>query len=152
MFDDLKRVIDNESLPISAKVALSVVIKAISWLPWVFVGIGWLLNKEYFIYWLAFFISVEAILFFALIYILVLLVRHSLAIEWNNRQENDESSENRPKSRNRGVAEAAIEGVIGNIAFYIVIIGAFIVLKLTGIVDIGIQALVSAVDKVGGSR
>ena len=48
MFDDVKYLITNSKLPESLKVSLAILTKSAQWLVWAFIGVGILLNKEYF--------------------------------------------------------------------------------------------------------
>src|SRR5688500_5760855 len=78
MFDDLKYILEKAEVSTQVKVALTVITKAISWFPWVFVGIGMLMKLDYFIYWLWFFMIMEGLLLIAMTYILVLMTKNSL--------------------------------------------------------------------------
>src|SRR5437870_10016417 len=78
MFGELKSVIERAAIPPALRVGLLVTVRAMAWLAWAFVGVGVLLSKEYFPYWMGFVLVFETILFVALFYMLLLLIRLSL--------------------------------------------------------------------------
>ena len=139
MFDDLKFLIERSDLPDSAKIALAILTKAISWLPWAFVGVGFLIKLEFFTYWLAFFVFIEGSLFVALMYLLVLLVRASITSPSPGPPPpHDTTSRKHPSPK---IIDTAKQGVIGNFAFYAFILAVFIVMKGMGLVDAAIAAI-----------
>ena len=143
---DLKKIIETAEMPGTVKVAITTVTKAISWLPWPFVIIGSLMKIEYFFYWLAFFIVIEGALFLALIYMLVLSVKYAFQIE--TQYPNEPAIEDAPLSAKKKEAtfEWVKQGVIGNIAFYLFMVGAFIILKGMGYVDALFKAILDTLN------
>jgi hypothetical protein len=127
--------IKYSKIPETAKYALIVIIKGISSFPWVFFFVGLLLAKEIFFYWFIFFLFVEGLLFAALIYILVLIVKASLKTEYGIEQKHNPYIESKSDSVLEGYMKKAKSGIIGNIAFYIFLIGALVVVKFLGIFD-----------------
>jgi hypothetical protein len=102
------------------------------------------MKLEFFPYWLGFFVFVEGGLFLALVYVLVLTVRHSLAIgslETKIQAQPEDESEERDTSESKNILKMAFEGIIGNTAFYLFMVVALIVFKLTGVVDAVIDAI-----------
>ncbi len=132
MFDEVKLLIEKSSAPEAVRLALSLVTKLISWLPYAFVGVGLFLNTANFIYWLAFFIFAEGALIAALIYMLLLIVRDAVAVTHKNEPQEDKLASN-------NFSDTALKGIVGNFAFYLFILVAFIVLKAMGIFDVMFQ-------------
>lgn len=132
MFDDLKYTIEKSDLPNSFKIALSVFTKAIGWFAWTFVIIGSFLSTKYFPYWLAFFIIIEGLLFGALIYVLILAVKNSIT---GNVANEIAATSKVLSGQEQPVMKSALQGIIGNIAFYFFIIAVFILLKSMGVFD-----------------
>lgn len=129
MFDEIESLINSSKLPSGTRTTLAVVTSAIRWLIWPFIGIGLLLNKEFFPYWLGFFIFIESVLFLTLIYILVNITKYELGLK--TTKVSQEGSNRKTKS----LLEIIRNGITGNLAFYIFIIAAFIILKLLGVFD-----------------
>ncbi|HOE00183.1 MAG TPA: hypothetical protein PLT12_05505 [Kiritimatiellia bacterium] len=129
MWLDIKYEIEKSQAPEIVKLSLNIVTKAISWFPWIFVVIGFFLPGSYFTLWLGFFLLVEGGLILALIYMLVLLVHDTLTHPPTGPISPEERREK------ESLAQAALKGIIGNIAFYIFILVAFIVIKSMGITD-----------------
>lgn len=126
MFDDVKYLIEKTTLPESVKTSLSVLTRAISWLPWVFIGIGLLLKLEYFIYWLGFFIFIEGLLFIALVYTLIQSIKCEIG---------DSEIKKTNSTIKSTLKEGIIKGVLGNVFFYLIFIVLFVILKAMGIID-----------------
>lgn len=128
MFDDLSHLIKYSKIPELVKVSVSIIVKAASWFPWVFFFIGLALDKQFFLYWLIFFICLEGSLLLALIYILVLIVKHAFATPIS-----DPSTQEVKKKDT--LIESSVNGIIGNIAFYIFLFVFFVGFKLSGVFD-----------------
>lgn len=140
MFDDLTYLLKEPKLPEAVKVALTVLLKAVAWFPWLFIGVGLLVNREYFFYWLAFFVFLEGVLITALIYVLVLMIRRALS----TLPAGSPTAVARPSW---GVNDAVVKGLIGNVAFYLFILAGFVLLKAMGITDQLWQGLLA---RIGG--
>jgi hypothetical protein len=140
MFEDLKYLLKEAKLPEMVKVPLTVLIKAVAWVPWLFVGIGLLLNREYFFYWLAFFLFLEGVLITALIYVLVMVIRSALPTV----SMGDQAAASGVSSL---LNDAVVKGIIGNAAFYLFILAMFVLLKAMGVTDRLWQALLA---RIGG--
>lgn len=148
MFDDVKHILQNSDIPNTVKVAVTIIIRVISWLPLVFVGVGILLSLQFFYYWLAFFILIEGILLIALTYMLILIVRFALNGDGGRGSSITEPETSaRQHTQSVGVRESAIQGVVGNAAFYLAIIAVFILLKIMGIFDSWFKAILEALNK-----
>lgn len=140
--------IKYSKIPETAKYALIVIIKGITSFPWVFFFVGLLLNKENFFYWFVFFLAVEGVFIIALIYILVLIVKASLKSDYGlEKEENKSESPSKSDSILADYLNKAKSGIIGNIAFYVIIIGALIVLKFMGVFDAFISQIFDSVNK-----
>ncbi len=126
MFDELKNLIDESDIPHAVKISLLIISKAVSWMPWVFVIIGLMLDLKYFIYWLIFFIFIEGFLLVSLVYILIQITNFSL--DTGKHKQRTKRSENSLLSK-------SVDGIIGNAAWYLLIIVALIFTKLTGVAD-----------------
>jgi len=126
MFDDIKYLIEKTTLPESIKISLSVIIRAITWLIWAFVGVGLLLDSKYFIYWIAFFIFIEGMLFIALIFVLIQSIKYETG--------KNETREIKTPTKNT-LRDGIIKGVLGNVFFYLLFLIFFIILKAMGIID-----------------
>lgn len=140
MFEDLRYLLRDAKLPEPVKIPLTVLIKAVAWFPWVFIGIGILLNREYFFYWLAFFLFLQGILIAALIYVLVLIIRSALPTIG--------AAEPAGMPAGSGMLnDAIVKGIVGNAAFYLFILAVFVLMKAMGVTDRLWQALLT---KIGG--
>lgn len=79
---------------------------------------------------------------------LILLVRYALQGNGGRQSGNIESGNNpQPSETSRGVLAPARHGIIGNIAFYLLIIVVFAVLKGMGILDSWLRAALEAISK-----
>jgi len=125
MFDEVKYLIKDAAIPGSIKITLSLITKSISWFPYVFVGIGILLNNQFFIYWLGFFILIEGILFMTLIYVLILTIKYDLKLKNPKKHEN---------LVNKIITTACDKGLI-KVFIGLALIILYIIIKLLGIPD-----------------
>jgi len=129
--------IKHSNIPETTKYVLIIIIKGISWFPWVFFFIGLFLTEDIFFYWFLFFLVIEGSLVLGLIYILVLIVKAS--INENRIKDEVESDKKKVNSKADSILNRylnrAKSGIIGNLAFYIVIILSLVVLKFMGIFD-----------------
>lgn len=141
MFDDLKSMLEKADIPTTVRVALTVITKAVSWFPWVFVGIGLFLRGEYFLYWLVFFMVIEGVLLIALVYMLVLLVRYSMQVGETSQQNDQAKLPGSASKSTNGLVNMSLSGVVGNAAFYLVLFAAIVLLKVTGVVDSVLDAI-----------
>ena len=138
MFDDLDRAVSDGKIPDSLKLATKIVLKGISWFPWVFFFVGTILKAEFFVYWLAFFLFVEGALVVVLLQLVVLLAKLGAQDpRVGSMPENPET--NSAGTTPRSVKEAIHGGIVGNVAFYLFLIVIFIVVKLTGLLDGAVQ-------------
>ena len=140
MFDELKTLLKEAELTDTVKLPLTILIKAVGWFPWVFVGVGLVLNREFFIYWLGFFIFVEGLLVVALVYLLVAVVQAELSnSQVRSAGRSTSSDENSAESLKAVIAK----GVLGNTAFYLFILTVFVIAKGIGAFDEIWQAILS---------
>jgi len=108
---DLKYLLKEAKLPEMVKGPLTVLIKGVAWVPWLFDGIGLLLNREYFFFWLAFFLFLEGVLITAPIYVLVMVIRSALPTVSAGDQA-------RASNVSSLLNDAVVKGIVGNAAFY----------------------------------
>ncbi len=140
--------IKYSKIPETAKYALIVIIKGITSFPWVFFFVGLILTKEIFFYWFVFFLAVEGVFIFALIYILIMIVKASLKSDYGlDEKENNPKANSKSDSILEGYLSKAKSGIIGNIAFYVIIIGSLVVLKFMGVFDAFISQIFDSVNK-----
>ena len=142
MFQELKSAVRDAQVPDTVKLALSVLIKAVTWFPWVFIGIGILLNREYFIYWLGFFLFVEGLLILSLVYVLVIVVRSTVSVPMSPAAQAPASTDEKLKDK---FGDTVLKGVIGNAAFYLFILAALIIVKGMGVFDELWQAILKRI-------
>ncbi len=135
MYEDLKYLVKDSTIPEEAKVVLSVMLKTVSWFPWVFIGVGMLLNNVFFIYWLGFCLFIFGAMIFVLLYMLVMILRVSLPTSADRKESGSNPTE--------GFSATAFKGIVGNFAFYLFIMVAFVVVKSMGLFDGLFQALLS---------
>ena len=142
MYSDLQYLISSSSLTEELKITLLVITRGVTWYPWVFVGIGGLLNKAYFPYWLAFSLFIFGALILVLLYMLVLVVRSAVATEpgTNPSTANGDTGIQAPAK----VKGNMLSGIIGNLAFYLFIIVAFAVVKIMGLFDGVFQSMLKS--------
>ena len=127
MFDDLRYLINSSKLPDTTKVPLTIAVKAVAWLPWLFVGISLLLTREYFVYWFAIFAFLEGFMLLTLVYLLVAVLRQG--------QPADPASGSEASQATNTLGGAVLKGVLGNAAFYLFILIAFVLVKAMGTFD-----------------
>ena len=137
MFEDLRYLIRDAKVPESAKLALSVLTKAIGWFAFAFVIIGLFLNRQYFIYWLAFILFIEGLLVAALIAVLLMAVRAELP----NPSFEESGSTKTPKANKFRIGDVALRGVIGHAAFYLLLLAVLIILGAMGVFEEAWQAV-----------
>lgn len=99
-----------------------------------------LLKAEFFLYWLIFFIVVEGALLLAVIYVLTLLVRMAAGAR-------PDVATAPAQPAHRSVLRRAIDGVVGNFAWTLVIIAALIIVKLTGLADAAVDQVLEAIGR-----
>ena len=93
MFNELKYLLEEAELPDTVKLPLTILIKAVAWFPWVFVGVGLVLSRDFFIYWLGFFLFIEGLLVAALVYLLVAVVQTELSSSEHHSASRSTSSD-----------------------------------------------------------
>lgn len=132
MFNDLEYVLRHADLADTIKLPLTILIKAVGWFPWVFVGVGLILSRDFFIYWLGFFLFIEGLLLAALVYLLVAVVQTELA---NSENPNANRSTSSDENSAEPMKDVIVKGVLGNVAFYLFILMVFVVAKGMGMFD-----------------
>lgn len=127
MFDEIESLINSSKLPSGTRTTLAVITSAIRWLIWPFIGIGLLLDNQFFPYWLGFFIFVESILFLTLVYILVNIAKYELGSKFTEKAK--------VTHEQKTIFKSIKDGIIGNLGFYLFLVVGFIILKLLGVLD-----------------
>lgn len=141
MYDDLQALIKGSNVSDEIKVTLSIITKGVSWFPWVFIGVGIFLNKEFFSYWLAFSLFIFGALIIVLLYMLVMVLHFSLT-EKPRKESSDGEGENVKKTN---FPEIVMKGIIGNFSFYFFIMAVFVVIKSMDIFDSSFQSVLDAI-------
>lgn len=127
MFEELRQALSEIQMPPISKAVVLILSRVMEWIIWVFIGVGILLNKEYFQIWFVFVLVVFSSLIILLIYTLLRIVR------WETTRVIERESGQNEKIT--PIIDKAISGIIGSVAFYTVILVVFIVFKTMGIFD-----------------
>lgn len=127
MFDEIRDALKEEKMPYHLRVPFLIASGFLKWFVWVFVGVGLLLNKEYFLYWFVFGI----IVFSAFLIFIIVALSKILKLASSKRFQD----KNEAVSFFKKVLDGGFNGVIGTISFYVFVYFALWFIKITGIVD-----------------
>lgn len=141
MFNELKDLLKEAALADTVKLPLTILIKAVTWFPWVFVGVGLILNREFFVYWLGFFLFIEGLMIAALVYLLTAVVQTELSNSENRGANRSASSD---ENLAEPLKDTIVKGVFGNAAFYLFILMGFVIVKGMGAFDEIWQTILSS--------
>ena len=140
MISDLDEFIQKADVPSSTKLFIALTLRAISWLAWAFVCVGWFLRHDFLPYWFAIFVMMEGIFFFLLIFVLIRLLPRV------PEGPSTEGQVSAPDGRANGLTQAALKGIVGNSAFYLFILALLLLLKAVGGFDKLFRLLVALAD------
>ncbi len=135
MHEDIKRFLDlnKEAVPASVRLVAVILARAMEWLIWVFVGVGVLLSNEYFWAWFIFVLIMFGAFALFFLYILLLIIQLDI--------KNREIISNQPQF-SLSIRNAAINGIVGSAAFYLIIFLLLAILKGMGFIDQLLQSFI----------
>lgn len=128
MFEEIRDILKEEKeIPFYLNVPFLIASQFLSWFVWVFVGVGILLSDKYFPYWFGFVLAILALYFIFILIALFKVLQHTTTSSQGEKNENNKAL--------KRIMDAGFNGVIGSLAFYVVVFLILWLLKSMGVVD-----------------